>query len=145
MIISAVVVGTGVVGGVDVGDSVDVGAGVGAAHRPLFPLLPLLSHAPLTQSRLCLQFLPVPHWPQSPPPQSTPVSLPFFRASLHEASVGRDVGVGVGCLVVGHGVGLIPNGGRVQGERVQGVGFLVGLQQTMLLLCLCRHLMPLMQ
>ena len=96
-------VGLGVGGrvGLDVGYGVGalvgaavVGLLVGAAHSSTFSAL--RSHRPLAQSRSARQLLPVPQGSQSPPPQSTAVSSPFFQASVHVARVGARVGRCVG-------------------------------------------------
>jgi hypothetical protein len=95
---------------------------------PVRQMLP--SHTLVRQSAFTKHAAPVAHAGQLVPPQSTAVSSPFNRLSLHDPEVGEDVGALVGTAVgelVGSIVGAAVVGARV-GEAVgAAVGALVGL------------------
>ena len=99
--------GRAVVGVLEVGaglgelDGAMLGAWV-ASHR----LGVVSRQSPLVQSLSpFLHCLPPRHFGHIPPPQSTDVSSPFLRSSLHVAFVGPNVGLGVEGLGLGAAVG----------------------------------------
>ena len=64
------------------------------------PVRPASPQIPLLQSELYSQLAPIEHLGQSWPPQSTSVSSPDFKPSMHVAAVGEGVvGFSVGSVV----------------------------------------------